>query len=118
MADVTLAGDFEDVEMPGEVRADIGGRIVERAAHSGLRGEIDDTVEFSARERGCEGRLISDIGAVSDQPPSADSFELGDPRSLQRDRIIVVEIVDPGQGLARGEQACGGMHSNKTRNSG
>ena len=42
MLDAVVAAALEDVHEADEVAVDVGVRVLERVAHAGLRGEVDD----------------------------------------------------------------------------
>ncbi len=92
--DLPMAAAFEDVEKSGQVGAEIGLRVGERVADTGLRGEVDDAIEpHLTKERG-HGLAIGDI-----RPDEAEArlpLQARQPRLFQPHVIVVVEIIDAG----------------------
>ncbi len=69
-------------------------------AHARLRSEMDDAVELRPGKRRRERCAVTDGEAVDRQPLATDAVQFGEPRLLERHRIIVVETVDPDHGFA------------------
>ena len=118
MAHRAMSREFEDVNMAGKVCADIGAGVVERIAHARLGREMGDAVERHSRERCAKCGVVADVNAVDRQLVAADSLELCNPSVLERDRIIVVEIVDADHALTAREQGRGDVHADKTGGTG
>src|SRR3546814_19976251 len=56
MRDGPVARQFENIDMPRDVRMDIGGRVFERIADAGLSAEMDDPLNGVAGE--CVGERV------------------------------------------------------------
>ena len=61
MRDVARPRQLENVEVPDQVRLDIGARILDRVANTGLRAEMNDAIELLSVERLPERRMIGEI---------------------------------------------------------
>ena len=112
-----VAGEFEDIDVAGDIRAHVSAGIVERVSHARLRREVDDSIEIGARKRSGKGIVIAYIDAMN-RKVAADPFQLGDARFLQRDRVISVEIIDADDRFAAFEKARGRVHTYKAGDSG
>ena len=85
---------LQHVEVPGEVRLGIDMRVGDRGAHAGLRREVDDDVERVIVERRAERIAVGDLGLAKGEAGRRFS-EVAKPRLLERDIVVVVEVVDP-----------------------
>ena len=92
--DAAMPREFEEVHLPDEVRLDIGVRVLERIAHPGLRTEMDDPVEFQRGERGVERMAVGEVELLEGEAIAAQRDQPVQPSPLQRDGIVVVEVVD------------------------
>ena len=97
-----VAAAFQKVGKADQIRIDIGVRIDERVADTGLRRKIHDRVEPLHGEQLFHRQSVGDIQTVKAeaglflQPPQ--------PRLLERHLVIVVEIVDAGNFVSAREQ--------------
>ena len=109
MVDAAVARKLQNIHMAGHILTGIGSRIVERVTHAGLRREMHDPVEIRARQCPVQRGFVADVGTMDGQPVAARSYEFRTARFFQRDRIIIVEIVDADQRFAAfeaGPAAC------------
>ena len=98
-----VAHALQDVQEARDVRVDVGVRVHQRIAHARLRRQVHHAVELLRRRRGpasprgrrcrCAGRRI----------PAARS-SCAEPRLLQRDVVVVVEVVDARDPVAPRQQ--------------
>ena len=112
MADLPLAGEFEQFEMADKVAMAVGARILDRIAHPGLGAEMDDSVDLDVTDGGGKGRLIGKIDGMknkirvrADQP--------GQARCFQRNWIIIIKIVDADDPFAACQQGADNMCANE-----
>ena len=104
VAHAAVAGDLKHVEMADQVGLDVGVRVFDRVTHARLGAEVDDAVELVLPEGlgqpGGVGEILLQegeaIAAAIDQPVTT--------VLLQRDRVIVIEIVDPDDAVAPFEE--------------
>ena len=106
---------FQQVQVPRDIGPDIGARVFQRVAHAGLGGEMQDAVH--AFERQPVHRLVvGDVGAQEGEAGQA--VQARQTGALQHPVVIAVEIVDPDDRLAAGEQGRGGMHADEAGDAG
>ena len=58
---LAMPRDLQHVEVSGEVRVEIGARVLDRIAHAGLRTQMDNPIKFLVGERGVECLVISEV---------------------------------------------------------
>ncbi len=93
---------LEHVGEADEVRVDVGMRVGDGVAHAGLRGEMDDHVEALALEQ-C--RHAGAIGEVEfGEREALERRQAREPRPLERDLVVVVDVVEADDALAAFEQ--------------
>ncbi len=117
MADLPLAGKFEQFEMADKVAVAIGARVFDRVSHTGLCAKVDDSVNFrtgnGVGQCGLIGKIDgmkSEVGLLADQTAQA--------RCFQRNRIIIVEIIDANDMLSARQQGTNDMGADKAGGSG
>ena len=88
--------------MAGEVRRRIGTRIGQRVADARLRTEMDDAIDRLAGQRCIERRMIGEIdfGEAEQSLRARLRRDRRQPVSLERDGVVVVEVIDPDYPLA------------------
>ena len=90
--------------------------VDERVAHAGLRRQVDDLREAAVAKEPRGRRGVDEIEAL--EPERVAAGKAREPRLLQRDVIVRIEVVDAGHRAARGEQALGDVHADEPRGSG
>ena len=118
MRNGTVTRQFQNVEMPRNVRMDIGCGIFERIAHPGLGTQMDDPVNRLVGKR--MGQRIG-VGKIDiDKLICIGMLRLKacDARALQVERIIGREIVDSNYPLAAFQQSVSDVHSDKASRTG
>lgn len=98
--------------MARQVRRRIGEWIFERVANPGLGPEADDPVEVGSRQRRFDGTGIAEIQFVHAKG-IAEPRESGDAVALERDRVVIVKIVEDDDFLTALEQAFGGRRADE-----
>jgi hypothetical protein len=63
VSDLGMPACLEDVGEGNDVALHIGMRILNRVAHAGLSGEVDDAVELVGGKAGVDGRAVRKVGA-------------------------------------------------------
>ena len=106
---------LEDVEEAGDVRADVLVRIRQRVAHAGLRREVDDAIEAFLREQRVDRGPVGDVELVERE---VGVLELLQPRELEVDVVVLVEVVESDHGVAAREQALRDVHADETGGAG
>ena len=107
MRDLRVAAGLEDVGEAHEVRFDVGQRVLEAVADPGLGGEVDHPVEARLGEGRLDRGAVGEVGAeeaVGGRPGRGGAVELGEPRLLEADVVIVVDDVEPDHGVAPREK--------------
>src|SRR6185437_1643189 len=116
MRDAAMAAAFEDVPECDEIVAQVGLGALERMAYAGLRRQVDDSVEAPALEQRRAGGGIGEIDLLESK--AGTSGELCDARTLQRDVVVRIEIVDAGDARTRREERARGVHADESGRSG
>ena len=93
---------FEYVQKAGDVCIDVGLRILQRVSDARLRGEMHDAIGTLALEDVPESALIGIVDCFVLKPVATN--QSGKARSLQRDIVVVVQIVDADNRVAAREQ--------------
>jgi hypothetical protein len=106
-----MAAPFKDVYEPLQIGIDIGVRVFQRISHPGLRGEVNDTIRLFISENACHRVFVFNRNTV--KVKRLMPGDAGKPRILQRDIIIVVEIVNPDDIIAARKQALDTMHADE-----
>jgi hypothetical protein len=80
---------LEQRQLAGDVRIDVGVGIDQRVADAGLRREMDDAGDLGMRGKEAGDRLaVRDVDAMKGEP--CPRPELGQPRLLEGDAVVVV----------------------------
>ena len=103
--------------MPGEVRLAIGVRVGDRRSHPRLCGEVDDDVDRLAVERLTQRFPVGDVRLAKDEAGRR-LRERSEPRLLERDVVVGVEVVDADHVIAAGGKCAGGVVADEARNPG
>ena len=105
MPRVAAARAFDHIAKAHQVGVDIGGRIVDRIAHAGLGGKVHHGIEPLACEQSAHALAIDNI-----EHPEIErrmGFKAREARLLQRNLVIIVEVVDAGDPVSACKQAQG-----------
>lgn len=104
MAGAPVPRQFEQIDLPDEVRLSVGARILERVAHAGLRAEVDDAVELGSVKRFAERAGIGEIDPFESERAAVFARQQVDPGLLEFRVVVGVKIVDPDDSVSAGEQ--------------
>ncbi len=116
MLHLAVPAAFEDIQKADDVGIDVLVGMVEGVAHAGLGGQMDDIVR---PQLGKQFFHAAPVGQV--EPPERKSGKLPqlvEPGLLQRRVVIVVEVVEAGDGHAGRQQTPAQMIADKTGRAG
>ena len=83
-----VPANLEDVEKSGEISIEIGVRILQRVAHSGLSGKMHDRSEIAVAKQRCGEPAVGEI-----EPVKSEVLELAkDGKSCLLERRIVIGV--------------------------
>jgi len=115
-----VAATFQNVEKAYDIGVDIGLRILQRVAHPGLRGKMDDRSELAVAEHGFREFAIGEI-----EPVKSEILVLAknrEPRLLECRIVIGIDIIyadnraamlkQPSR-EAKSDKACGAGDQNR-----
>ena len=100
--------------MANDIGLNVGAGIFHAVAHARLGSEMDDPVH--ALDRAHDRVEIGDVAAHEGKILMRG--QLGEPRFLESDIVIVVEVVDTDNRLTPGEQRQADMHTNEPSGTG
>src|SRR5882672_3625539 len=103
MLDTMAAAALEDVERAEYIAGNIAVRILERVAHAGLGAEVHDALEFLAREELGHARLVGEVELH--ETKAALAVQLRQARALERDVVVVIEVIQSDDLIAARQQA-------------
>ena len=118
MPDPPFARQFQHVDMPRQVGADIGVRVDQRITHPRLRAQMDDRFDHLIGQRVLHRIHIGKILLVEGEQLAMGGVQPFQPRALQGHGIIVVHIVDADHGMALRHQPVGNRHADKSGRAG
>ena len=107
---------LEHREMPFEIAVLIGEGVFEAIANARLRGEMDDPADAVRFDQFADQPGARDVAV--DQPEVEIVDEPRDARLLERDVVIVGEIVEPEHAFAAREEPFGHSMADKARGAG
>ena len=92
MPDPRVAATFKHVHEAHNIGINVGRRVLDRVAHTGLGRQMYDSFELAGDEELAHRLAVDDIEFLElESRPGAQPFE---PRLLEPDVVIVVQIVD------------------------
>ncbi len=107
MRDAVVTAAFEYVEGADDIALDVGVRLLQRVAHPRLRAQMHDALEFPGSEQLRHRLPIRQVGM--DEPERLVRLEPGEAGLLERDVVVIIEIVESDDLIASIEEAlCGG----------
>ncbi len=113
MLDAAVTARFEDVDEADEIGFDIRVRILDRVAHAGLRGEIDDALRLEFRERFFDGGAIFE--RRFHEPKARMRREPRETRFFQLHVVIGVEVVEAEHLIAARQQPFAQVRADEAR---
>ena len=94
---------FENHHVADEIGPDVGEGMVDRVAHARLSGEMHHVVNV----RVCSQRLVHglSLGDVElEKGEGRVALKPGKPRFLERDFVVIIQVVETDHRLASGDQ--------------
>ena len=111
MLDLVMATALEDVQRAGDVAVDVGVRILDGVADARLSAEMNHPIKPFVGEQRLHACSVGQVEAC--QGEIRESVQDRRPGFLERDLVVVVEIVQPNNGVAPLKQALGGEHADE-----
>ena len=111
MLDTVMAAAFQNVQGADDVAFDVGMRVLERVTHAGLRGEVDDLLETFLREQRFHRRAVLEIDAHHRERVVV--IEKRSARLLQRDVVVVVEVIEAHDRVAALQELLRGVKADE-----
>src|SRR3990172_7298012 len=102
MSGLPAATAFQDVPESDQVGVYVGVGVLDRVAYACLGREMHDGVEGVVPKQIRDARAVHDVEFLKREPRVPG--QPGKPRLLERDVIVIVEIVDAVNGIAAVEQ--------------
>jgi hypothetical protein len=102
MLHLRVAAAFEHMQEAPDIGVDISVRMLQRIAHAGLRGEMDDALRLLLGEDRAHDFLVGEVGL--DEMKSVAPRQPREARLFERDIIIGAHIVEPNDLIAAIEQ--------------
>ena len=98
-----MAAGLEHVHETDDVAVDVGVGVLQRVAHAGLRGQVDDALGRELAERGVQRRAI--LQRRPHEPEAGVRQQPVQPRLFQPGVVVAVEVVVSEHFVAALEQA-------------
>ena len=111
MADAIMSAPFQYIGESHDICIDIGMRVSQWIAHSGLRRHMDHPDWFLLTENCRYG--ISVFNTAFDKFEIVVVYQLVEARFFEANVIIIVKIIDPNDLIATIQQYFGAMHADK-----
>ena len=111
MLDAVVAAAFQNMRETNDVAVHVSERILDRVAHTRLRGEVDDAFGFVRGERIGNGFWVGQIGAY-----------VGVIRMIHKPRearffdgwvIVIIVVIEPDDAITPREQTLGQRRSDE-----
>src|SRR5689334_888851 len=116
MLDAVMAAAFEHRQRALHVAVEVRERRLDAVAHAGLRAEVDDAREFLGGEQLRHSLAVGEIELH--ELEIALALQHLEPRMLQRDVVVLVEIVEAHDLVAALEQELRGVKTDESSGSG
>ena len=94
MLDTTLTASLEDVVEAEDVAVDVGIRIGDAVANTGLGGEIHDDLGFVLFKDTLDGSLVSNVSFKEVIGIGGDARNDRETVFLQRDIVVIIQVID------------------------
>jgi hypothetical protein len=106
---------LEHIGEAHQVRLNVRSGILQRVAHAGLRGEVQDAVRLLLVVYARKRRGVGDIELTEAELRLR---ELRQPILLQPNRVVIIQVVDADHVVAARKQSLGAMHADEAGDSG
>lgn len=116
MLHLIVSAAFEHIGEANQIGIDVSVRIFQRIAHTGLRGKIDNHIEFFRCEQCSDARRIGQIEL--DEAEGRRWREAFEAIFFQRDIVIIIHVVDTDDALPAREQPQGKMMADESGDAG
>ena len=90
---LVVAAAFQHVAEAYQIGADIGGRVLQAVAHSGLGGQVDHMTEALRRKEPFQACAVGQIRL--DKAEAGPPFQPGQPIPLELHLIVIIAVVQP-----------------------
>jgi hypothetical protein len=107
---------FQDIHEADQIRIDVGLRIRQGVPHTGLSGQVNDSIEAMSFKQSIDAVTIFQSQLLKVE--SGTTFQKSESIMFEPGLIIVVQIVEADHGVASIQQASGRVHPDETRCSG
>ena len=112
MLDACVPASLEDRQEAHEIRLGIVMGSREGMPHPHFGGEVDHALRLMFCEQAVQRRLVRDV--APNEGERVLLLKLGQPRLLEADVIVVIEVVEPDHFIAAVEQCRRRMESDET----
>ncbi len=102
---------LEQVQGAREVGVGVGVRVLDRVAHAGLGGEMDDVAEAVGVEQPRQRRAVGEVDSLEGE--AGVPAQLVEPGLLQGRVVVGAEVVDADDGDARAQQPLGQVEADE-----
>src|SRR5260370_1147890 len=116
MLDGVVPAPLEDVQETENVAVGVGVGVLQRVADACLRREVDDLMRTQLGEERAHAVDVGDVDAAETEP--AVLLQLLEARFLQRDVVVVIDVVDSDDLVAAGEQPRGDVVADESGRAG
>ena len=111
-----MTATFEDIQRPRDIALHVSVWRFEGVAHAGLRGEMDDPLELLPGEQLGDAIVVGEIELYETE--CRQFFEPGEARLLQRNVVVVIQVIETDDVVAPPDQEVGHMRAYETRGAG
>ncbi len=116
MLHAVVAAAFEDIEGASHIAAHVGVRSLQGITHTGLRREVHDAAEFLLRKQVAHRAIIRQVELH--EAERGQLLQLSEPRLLEGDVVVLVEVVEPDDLVTPGQQALGRVKADESSRAG
>jgi len=118
MLQLTMARDFEQVEVADQVGLDIGMGVLDRIAYPGLGTQVNHAADLLPSQRGVERSHVGKVDLVKGEAIRRLGGQRRQPVTLQGDRVVIVEVVDADDAVAPRRQQADQVKANEAGRAG
>jgi len=116
MFDVRLAASLQDIQESAHITVDIGEGVLERIADPRLGGEIDNNAKRTCLKQTFYTRSI--LQSAPDKSKAGQTFKESKAILLQRDLVVVIQVVKSGNLVPLPQQTLYKVKTDKTGSAG